>query len=176
MINMLGEHFDLLARGSQTLIHIPKGADAEHTLLHVETNVTGGPSCDFTFFKDLHISGQWMEQRVNEQGVHKQRAQHYHAEAPRAGDRTHPRQVFIRTSPVQMSITYGRMESGLTYLNFKARGLDEVDLPVGGLLGTDDHTLASSKEACEADPEYAYVTREEEVAAASYTMSGASVS
>jgi len=161
MVNVLGEKFDLLQRGSHVLIQVPKGTDAEHALLRVEANVTGGSPCEYTFIQGLHITGQWAQQRVG-----KPHAMYYSAHPFGKGDTLHPHVQFVHIGPVQMKITQASMASGLTYLNFKIDGLNKVNTPVGGLLGTDDHTLASSKEACVSDPESANITREDKVAAA----------
>jgi len=58
LTNMLGERFDLLKRGTHVFIQIPRGADAEHTLLRVEANVTGGKLCNYAFIRELKITGK----------------------------------------------------------------------------------------------------------------------
>ena len=45
-------------------------------------------------------------------------------------------------------VHYGMMPTGQTYLNFRSGNLAKVGLPVGGILGLDDHTEASSIERC----------------------------
>ena len=51
LVNILGQKFDLLQRGTHVLIQIPRGAAPEDTLLRVEANVTEGESCDYAFIK-----------------------------------------------------------------------------------------------------------------------------
>jgi len=68
-----------------------------------------------------------------------------------------------------MKVSYGHMASGLTYLNFHVDRLAELNLTVGGLLGDDDHTDASSKEGCVVDPKYANMTDADQIQAGSAT-------
>lgn len=160
LTNLRGEKFDLLQRGKHVLIQIPQNADREHTLLRVEANVTGGKSCEYAFIKSLNITGQWSKQT----GLY---GREY--EATTLGHRGHANRkkthVHYNVGPVRLLIGYGIMESGVNYLNFRANDLDKVSLPIGGLLGIDDHKEASSKDKCLQYPEYANMSHAEEVAA-----------
>lgn len=141
---MRGEKFDLLQRGTHVLVQVPRGADPEHTLLRVEANVTGGKSCDYAFITNLTITGKW-SQTSKPHGIQ------YAAEAWGTHARPGP---FLNFGPLTLKIAHGKMESGLTYLNFRIAKLGQLDLPVGGLLGSDDHTNASSKEDCLQNPDH----------------------
>jgi len=137
MVNMMGEKFDILQRGRHLLIQIPGGGDPEHTLLRVEADVTGGKKCDYSFITMLNVTGKWAEEKKAGGVVYRA----IHNEKDR-------RKIFLDVGPIELKIVKASLESGMTYLNFKAMKLSGTGLRVGGLLGEDDHARASSKEAC----------------------------
>jgi len=143
MVNIKGQHFDILQRGNHVLVHIPRGAPPRDTLLRVEAVVAGGPSCDFSFIQSLNITGKWTEK----DGKGGARPNGVRLEALPFGhkSKTRPRFDF---GPVHFAAGYGRTESGFTYLNFRTSPLHLSNMSVGGLLGEDDHAAAASLENC----------------------------
>jgi len=161
---MLGEKFDVLERGTHVFVQIPRGADPQHTLLRIEANVTGGKTCAYTFITNVVVTGKWAAGR-NPEGILQ------YAARPFGRGKRGKQKVYLPLGPVVLKIAHGSLPSGLTYLNLKVHHLSTVDLPVGGLLGVDDHTNASTPVGCLADPAYNSTSREEEVEAGSATVS-----
>lgn len=155
IVNLRGERFDILRRGWHTLMQIPQGADPQHTLLRVEANVVGGKLCNVSFIKELNFSGKWVETK-------KPNGMSFHIYPRKASEK--PSRIF-HAGPIRAKITYGLMKSGVTYLNFRALDLAKVNLPIGGLLGLDDHAYATSIENCTVDPDYMNMTEAEELEA-----------
>jgi len=162
--NVLGERFDLLKRGTHVFVQVPRGADAEHTLLRVEANVTGGKLCDYAFVSELKMTGKWVAELTPSVQQHDL---HFVA-LPWGTVRVKSWRHSV--GPTHMKVSYGHMASGLTYLNFHVGHLAELNLPVGGLLGVDDHTGASSKENCIEDPTYANLTDVDQMEAGRATV------
>jgi len=178
MVNMFGEKFDVLKRGMHVLIQIPQGADPQHTLLRVEANVTGGKLCNYTFIKNLNITGQWTKEHrpgwpvARPDGFqyaalsHGQRAPQEQYDGKLVTHKSH-----LNFGEVKLMIAYGKMvDSGLTYLNFRVKNLHNVTEPVGGLLGLDDYKDVSSSATCTPDPEYADMSHAEQLEAGDVTM------
>lgn len=144
MINVKGQRFDLLERGDQTLIHIPRGATPADTLLRVDAFVTGGRSCNYSYIRALNITGKWLPAN-KPLGI-----QHDALPWGEGGSRI-LRRPRHHVGPLILKVGYGKTKSGYTYLNFHAGGfenLENTNMTVGGLLGTDDPTNAQSKERC----------------------------
>ena len=149
MTNILGQKFDVVERGAHVLIQVPRFAGPKDTLLRVEANVSGGMSCEYAFIQGVTVTGKWAEAvEAHKPGGLKPDGIQFTAlpwgNAGRSG-RNSPR---LHVGPVTLKISYAMMESGLTYFNFRADHLRDINVTVGGLLGVDDHAQAASKEKC----------------------------
>ncbi|CAK0825917.1 unnamed protein product [Prorocentrum cordatum] len=60
--NIYGERFDLMQAGRHVLVHIPRGARSEGTLLRVDAQAERlGELCADIYFQELNITGKWVE-------------------------------------------------------------------------------------------------------------------
>jgi len=124
--NIHGEKFDLMEPGNHTLIHIPRGARADKTLLRVWADaVQLGGLCADMYFQRLNITGAWAQQAqagglaFDSQGF----------DAPK----------WMTMGPLEVKVVQGRTDKGTRYLNFYVKHLGHAGFAVGGLLGEDDH-------------------------------------
>jgi len=132
--NVFGERFDLLQAGRHVLVHIPRGARAEGTLLRVDAKARRlGGLCTDMYFQELNITGKWAEAR--QAGGLRYRAVDAVAEAP-------PR--WVQFERVELKVVPGHTLTGVRYLNVYARHLERAGYSVGGLLGEDDHSHAAT--------------------------------
>lgn len=132
--NVRGERFDLMQPGRHTLIYIPKWAKAPDTLLRVEADAERlGTHCADLYFLKLNVTGDWAE-AMRKGGLQ------FHA-----GD-TGGKQgsKWMSIGKVDLKVVHGHTQEGTQYLNLYARHLGRAGLPVGGLLGEDDHTAAEA--------------------------------
>jgi len=142
LTNMRGEHFDLLQSGTFVLLQIPQAADAQHTLLRVEASVRqSGLACADSFIKALNMTGKWADEQPSTSGKARAGGLQYHAQpSPQQQDTD-----WMRFGRVDVKVAWGQTkEEGIDHLNFFARRLGQVGLPVGGLLGEDDHEAAAT--------------------------------
>lgn len=135
LVNMHGQRFDIYRPGTHTLLQVPRVLrKAESAMLRVtaEARQMGGACADI-YFQALNISGSWVDSGPLQ----------YHAGA---SSRTAASSTsWIRVGPVlDLKVVWGHTNSGIEYLNLFARHLSQVTLPIGGLLGADDHTYAST--------------------------------
>lgn len=139
---MRGEHFDLLQSGTFVLLQIPRAADAQHTLLRVEASVhQSGLACTDSFIKALNMTGKWADEQPSTGGKARVGGLQYHAEpSPQQKDTD-----WMHVGSVDLKVVWGHTkEEGIDHLNFFARRLGQVGLPIGGLLGEDDHEAAAA--------------------------------
>lgn len=136
--NVHGERFDLMKPGKHVLINIPRGETPDKALLHVQAGARQlGGQCTDMYFQELNVTGSW-------------------AMAKRAGgyQYTASRDViqdpaWLAFGKVELKVVHGRTQANLRYLNFYVKNLGRVGLPVGGLLGEDDHSdVDTSPQAC----------------------------
>jgi len=135
LVNMHGQRFDIFRAGIHTLLQVPRVLRrAESVMLRVaaEARQMGGACADI-YFQGLNISGSWVDSGPLL----------YHAGA---SSRTAASSTsWIRVGPVlDLKVVWGHTSGGIEYLNLFARHLSQVTLPIGGLLGADDHTYAST--------------------------------
>jgi len=140
LVNMHGQRFDIFRAGIHTLLEVPRVLrKAESVMLRVTAEARGGACADI-YFQALNISGSWVEQR---EGLERSGPLLYLAGA---SSRTAASSTsWIRVGPVlDLKVVWGHTSGGIEYLNLFARHLSQVTLPIGGLLGADDHTYAST--------------------------------
>jgi len=126
--NVRGDRFDVMQEGNHVLINIPRGMSAETSLLRVTAAaVRLGRHCADMYFQVINITGSWAEAK-HVGGYHYSVSQ---------GVATSGR--WAAFGKVELKVVHGRMESGITYLNFYAKHLGRTGFDVGGLLGLDDH-------------------------------------
>jgi len=130
--NVHGQRFDLMKPGKHVLINIPKGESAADAMLRVVAEARRLGGCSDMYFQELNVTGSWAE---------KQQAggYHYSVSQPAA---EHPEWVAFYT--VELKVVHGRTQSGFEYLNLYVKHLGRAGFAVGGLLGDDDHTDAST--------------------------------
>jgi len=92
-----------------------------------------GGACGDIYFQELNISGSWVDRGPLQ----------YHAGA--SWRQSVSSTSWMRVGPVlDLKVVWGHTSGGIEYINLFARHLSQVTLPIGGLLGADDHTLAST--------------------------------
>jgi len=134
LVNILGQRFDIYQPGSHTLIQVPKGTAPGGTLLRVDALAAKlGGACGDLYFTALNMTGQWANKGLGLRFF--------------AGREPRPSGSWQRFGQVSMKVKAGRTAGGIDYLNIYTRDLSRVGFPVGGLLGDDDHTAASSTTA-----------------------------
>lgn len=131
--NLHGEKFDLMKSGNHTLIHIPRGARADETLLRVGAEARQlGAQCGDMYFQTANISGAWAEA--------KHAGGYYHSVFGHAVEAPE----WVTFGKVAMKIVHGRTDDDIKYLNVYAKHLGRSGFAVGGLLGEDDHEEAAA--------------------------------
>jgi len=131
--NVHGQRFDLMKPGKHILINIPRGESAADAMLRVEAQASRvGVGCSDMYFQALNITGSWAEQQ--QAGGY-----HYSISEPAV---EHPEWIAFYT--VELKVVSGRTQHGIEYLNFYVKHLGRAGFAVGGLLGEDDHTDAST--------------------------------
>ncbi|CAK0881166.1 unnamed protein product [Prorocentrum cordatum] len=136
--NVHGERFDLLQPGRHTLLEIPRRAAAESVLLLVEAEARhDGSACADVYFRALNITGQWPEARAKG-GLRF-----------RAHDDTRRPSKWMNFAGVSLRVAHGHTTQGARYLNLYVKHLSKTGFAIGGLLGEDDHEMASTPlESC----------------------------
>jgi len=139
--NMHGERFDLMQPGEHVLIQIPRRESLHNTLLRVQAVAqTMGGLCTDTYFMRINVTGKWPS-ALRPGGFI------FRADDPDSG--AAPKWMDLHGA-LQVKVVHGRTQKGIRYLNFYVKHLDRAGLPVGGLLGEDDHEEASTPpRACE---------------------------
>jgi len=120
--------------GKHVLINIPRGEHAENVFLRVDAEARRllGGNCADMYFQEINITGEWVEPKLTS-GLHFQ-AQGVHIDKPN----------WIKFHKVFVKVAHGRTQQGAHYLNFYVKHLGHAGFLVGGLLGEDDHKLAST--------------------------------
>jgi hypothetical protein len=131
--NMRGEHFDIFQAGVLTLLHLPRHADPNGTLLLVEADARRmGDECA-VYFQAVTISGVW---------TNRSRPVKFLAN-PHARPLDMKWKEWIRFGTVELKVVH--RSKGVDYLNFYARTAGQAEYEIGGLLGIDDHTNVSTR-------------------------------
>jgi hypothetical protein len=135
--NVFGQRFDLMKPGKHVLINIPRGRH-KNALLRVEADARQlGGQCADMYFQELNITGEWVKAKGT--GGLRFQAQGVHDEQPK----------WCEFGKVHVKVAHGRTQDGVKYLNFYVKHLGHSGFAVGGLLGEDDHTEATTpSEAC----------------------------
>jgi len=132
LTNIYGQRFDLMRPGLYVLIHIPREAPVESTLLRVEADARRlGGACADLYFQELNITGAW---------VNAQYTGRLHFQARKVLDE---KANWLKFGKVQIKVAHGHTQQGILYLNFYVKHLGHTGFAVGGLLGEDDHLEAS---------------------------------
>jgi len=133
LVNIHGQRFDILKQGAHVLIHIPRWAGPERTLLRVDALAKRvGDACADIYFTALNITGGWVPYR--------------HGLQFSAFGTGRIRREWQRFGLVSMKVVRGHTSDGTRYLNVFAKHLRNDGYPVGGLLGEDDHSAASTQD------------------------------
>jgi len=192
MRNVMGEKFSIRKGGMHNFLSIPRGAQADKALLHVDAKVLGEKpkACSVFFIKRIYIGGTWLgdvpaltfavaeemeDQRaagfrignstfvtaddfasripsslvkveMKSGGIRMPDAVNSHITTMTAKIRL-PSQVQLAVSWVSERISDSHVAQSLW---LTTSGMASLNMPVGGLLGTSDHTAASEPdEACQ---------------------------
>jgi len=131
--NVLGQRFDLLQPGKHVFLLIPRSSRAQDTLLRVDVDVNHvGSACSDMYIQSLNITGKWAdEQHIGGFNYFAQ------DDAGRKGN-------WMHFGKADLKVVWGHTIEGIKYLNIFARKLGQTGFPVGGILGEDDHTIAST--------------------------------
>jgi len=133
LVNIHGQRFDLMQPGVHSLVHIPRRAEANRTLLDIQADVQRvGSSCADMYMHTINVTGAWASAPEHPAGLF------FSAEK---ADQDLGWQTF---GQVKVKVAQGHTKSGVPYLNFLVKSLSKVDYSIGGLLGEDDHTHAST--------------------------------
>jgi hypothetical protein len=132
---MHGQRFDILQPGSHMLLQIPRWNRHTKTMLRVDALVSQvGGACADMYFRNLNMTGKWVDTKVKG-GLHYSAGRN----VSRIGKTS-----WMNFGGVQLKVVNGHTNQGVEYLNFFAKHLKNSRYPVGGLLGEDDHTAAST--------------------------------
>lgn len=134
LVNMYGQKFDILHSGVHTLIEVPKKEAAGRMLLRVSADVQQfGGACADLYFRTMNITGRWVPRK---RGLFfdAQRKSRQHAAK------------WMDLGKMKLKVVWGHTNRGVKYLNFFVKHLTDISskFAVGGLLGEDDHTAAST--------------------------------
>jgi len=128
LVNQYGQRFDLGQAGVHVLLHIPKGARPKATYFHVAADAQRlGNTCADLYFQNINITGKWVNMRGGLQ---------FSVNAK-------TRAKWMHFGRIQLKVVHGHTNDEKKYLNIFVKGIGKERLPVGGLLGGDDHTLAA---------------------------------
>ena len=136
MTSVTGAKFDILRPGNHTLLHIPQHSLQEDSLVFVRAFVKHvGATCLDMYIESLHITGKLAEER--------QRGG-FSFFANQGGGVS---KGWLSLGKLDLKVVYGTTVSGVRYLNMFARHLAKLGMPIGGILGLDDHESAATPEA-----------------------------
>ncbi|CAK0907141.1 unnamed protein product [Prorocentrum cordatum] len=82
----------------------------------------------------LHITGKWADDRQ------------FGGLSFFADRRSEVSEGWMTFGKLEFKVVHGTTLGGVKYLNLLARHLAKVDLPIGGILGLDDHSSAATPE------------------------------
>ncbi|CAK0841718.1 unnamed protein product [Prorocentrum cordatum] len=146
LVNLHGQHFDLMQQGVHALLHVPRMASRSKVLLRVDADAQRvGGDCADTYFMSINITGKWVEQKIRALGRASGTGVSFKAGAGAA----HTGTKWMSFGKITLKVVHGRTKTGVAYLNFFARNLRHTGFLVGGLLGEDDHAdAAEPSSAC----------------------------
>jgi len=131
---MYGQHFDLYRTGVSVLLQIPRWSGARRSLLRVEADARRvGGACADVYFQAVAISGHWAGRTGGMRFF-----------ADKSGGQPNSTK-WMRFGKVEVKVVHGHTQQGINYLNVLAKHIARAGFPVGGLLGGDDHTAATTK-------------------------------
>mmetsp|Transcript_87264 Transcript_87264/g.227633 ORF Transcript_87264/g.227633 Transcript_87264/m.227633 type:complete len:398 (-) Transcript_87264:139-1332(-) len=135
MTSVTGAKFDIVRTGNHTLLHIPRHSAADDALIDVRGVVKHeGPTCLDMYIDALHITGKWADDRQ------------FGGLSFFADRRSEVSEGWMTFGKLEFKVVHGTTLGGVKYLNLLARHLAKVDLPIGGILGLDDHSSAATPE------------------------------
>jgi len=127
--NIYGERFDLMQAGRHVLVHIPRGARSEGTLLRVDAQAERlGEACGDMYFQEVNVTGRWVQ------------AKHAGGLRYRAAEVAPKDPKWATFGRVDLKVGHGHTGQGIRYLNVYVKHLNRAGFSVGGLLGEDDHS------------------------------------
>ena len=131
MTSVTGAKFDIVRPGNYTLLHIPRFS--ENALIDVSGVVSQkGMKCQDMYISSLDITGKWAED---------QQPGGFSFFADKSSRVSRDWMTFGK---VQIKIVHGATFGGVSYLNVITKHLAELGMPIGGLLGLDDHTYEAT--------------------------------
>jgi len=137
LVNVHGEHFDVMKPGAHVLLLVPFRANRSDALLVVDADAQLiGDACADTYFMSVSMTGTWVENKVKSFGLGGGHGLFFSAGTKAAGTGT----PWMSFGKLSLKVRHGRTSSGTAYLNFFARNLRHTGHLIGGLLGEDDHT------------------------------------
>jgi hypothetical protein len=132
LVNVHGQKFDLYQPGVHPLIRIPRSG-RQRTALLVQARASRlGADCADLYFTEINATGTW----VRGTGL-----------TWAAADAVPSRAKWHKFHQVGVKVVQGHTALGTRYLNVLVRGLNHAKIDIGGLLGEDDHTAASTPNA-----------------------------
>jgi hypothetical protein len=133
MTSITGSKFDIARPGNHTLLHVPRHAGQEAALINVRAFVKHeGSACLDMYINALQMTGKWADD-MQPGGL-----------SFFANQRGHGH--WMRFGKMQLKVVWGTTLSGVKYLNVLAKHLNKLTMPIGGILGLDDHTEAATPE------------------------------
>lgn len=143
LTNIYGQRFDLKQPGLHAMLSIPRGAAPHDALLRVNAlAIHEGHACSDVYFKTINFTGRWVDAaraRDGGSGGDGVGVQHCAAQRP-SGSST----GWTTYGAVDLKVVWGRTSGNIVYLNLFVRNLRSTGRAVGGLLGEDDHSAAST--------------------------------
>jgi hypothetical protein len=135
MTSITGARFDIVRSGNHTLLHIPRYSAQDDALISVRAFVKhDGSTCLDMYIDSLHITGKWADDRkLGGLSFFSDRRSEV------SGD-------WVTFGRLEFKVVHGTTLGGVRYLNLLVRHLSKVGLPVGGILGLDDHSDAATPE------------------------------
>jgi len=133
LVNVHGQRFDLYQPGVHPLIRIPKAVGRKTAFLVLARATHIGASCSDMYFTEVNMTGMW---------TRRHRAADLTWSAG-AVERDHPK--WNKFHGINVKVVRGHTLQGTAYLNVLVRGLNKANFGIGGLLGEDDHTAASTR-------------------------------
>lgn len=135
MTTITGVKFDLSRTGNHTLLHIPRFSAQEEQLLDVRATVKHeGATCLDMYIDALRITGKWADDKK------------FGGISFSAGDGSQVSGHWMEFGKLQLKVAQGITDTGVKYLNVLLKHLTKVGVPMGGILGLDDHTEAATPE------------------------------
>jgi hypothetical protein len=124
--------------GKPVLINIPRGMSAENALIRVQADARRlGGHCADMYFQEVNVTGSWAEAK---------QSGGYHYSVSQREIKT---PEWVALGKIELKVVHGDNGGDLRYLNVYVKRLGRAGLPVGGLLGEDDHEDVSiPPEAC----------------------------